>query len=345
MDTVLLTSAGTDSFPAVYNALKSVPKGFRVMGCDMRKEAFGLHLADRGCVVPRREDEGFIPRLLEICKEESVSYIFPLCPDDQPVLVANKSAFDKLGITLIASDPETVRRASDNILLHQLCTAQGIGAGEYYVCQTMADVEQAAAALGYPRKKIVLKRRTSAGGQGVRLFEYCADNHKMFWKQSSMIDSLENFYYHFKDVNLAKVLGDFIIEEFLPGQEYSVDLISDKKGKVVQSVVRERFQSIGGLALHAEIVDSDDVKREAETLAAKLGLAYINNIQFKRNRAGKPCIMEINPRIPGTLCLTTESGVNMPYMAIGIARDQMVEPMLSRKMGIIRYYTGVYYAT
>jgi carbamoyl-phosphate synthase large subunit len=339
---VLLTSAGTDSFPAMKDAFDSAPEDFRVIGCDIDKKAFGLLLADKGHIVPKREAPGFIPKLLDICKEEGVSFIFPLCPQDQPVLAAHKREFGEAGVSIIASAIEVVNKAGDKIQLHDFCKQEGIGVGRYFVCRSLDEVKETAANLGYPKKKVVLKRRISAGGQGVRMLE-SMDNKELFWKQSSMLDSLENFLYYFKDADFPKDPGDILIEEYLPGPEYSIDTISDDRGRVIQAVVRERFRSVGGMALHAEVVDSEDVRQEAIKLADALGLCYINNIQFKRNEAGKPCIMEINPRVPGTICLTIDSGVNMPYMAVRIARGETVAPMPSKKLGVVRYYTGINY--
>lgn len=342
MTGILLTSAGTDSFPAMKEAFDLVPEDFRIVGCDINPRAFGMLLADKAYTVTRREEPGFIPALLDICKAENITFIFPLCPQDQPVLSKHRGQLMEKGVTIIASPIELFNRANDNIQLHHFCKENGIGVAEYYVCQSLKQVKEAAHALGYPEKPVVLKRRVSAGGQGVRMLKH-TDNKELFWKQSSMQDSLENFLYYFKDANFSQEPGDVLMEEFLPGAEYSVDTISGLDGNVIQAVVRQRFASVGGMALHAEVVDHEDVRREAIKLADALGLLYVNNIQFKRDESGKPCIMEINPRVPGTICLTLRSGVNMPYMALRIARGQAVTPMPCKPLGVVRYYTGVYY--
>lgn len=342
MTGILLTSAGTDSFPAMKEAFASLPEDFRIIGCDINPKAFGMLLADNSYTVPRREDPKFIPALLDICKKENISFIFPLCPQDQPVLAEHLNRFLEINVIIVASPIDIFNRANDNILLHHFCKENNIGVARYHVCRSLKQVEDAASDLGYPGKPVVLKRRVSAGGQGVRLLKH-TDNHQLFWKQSSMHDSLENFLYYFNHADFSTQPGDLLIEEFLPGAEYSVDTISGLDGSVIQAVVRQRFASTGGMALHAEVVDHEDVRIEAVKLAEALGLLYVNNIQFKRDSSGKPCIMEINPRVPGTICLTLRSGVNMPYMALRIARGESVTPMPCKPLGVVRYYTGVYY--
>jgi carbamoyl-phosphate synthase large subunit len=39
-------------------------------------------------------------------------------------------------------------------------------------------------------------------------------------------------------------------------------------------------------------------------------------VQCRRDRDGRPALLEVNPRMPGTLGLTIASGVDMPRLAL-----------------------------
>jgi len=113
--------------------------------------------------------------------------------------------------------------------------------------------------------------------------------------------------------------------EYLPGKEYSVDILCDK-GKILAAVTRLRLSIFYGLAMHAQVVDEPDVQEAACELVKKLGLSYVVNVQFRRDASGVAKLMEINPRIPGTIGLTVAAGINMPYLALKIALGESFKP-------------------
>ena len=94
---------------------------------------------------------------------------------------------------------------------------------------------------------------------------------------------------------------------------------------------------------HAQVVDEADVQDYASQLVAKLKLSYVVNVQFRRDGDGKPKLMEINPRIPGTIGLTIASGGNMPYFAVKMILDEAFDihdPLLG--MTVMRHWDAVY---
>ena len=54
------------------------------------------------------------------------------------------------------------------------------------------------------------------------------------------------------------------------------------------------------------------------------GLTYIANVQARRDAAGRPALLEVNPRVPGALPLTMASGVDMPRLALDSLRGRPV---------------------
>jgi len=50
------------------------------------------------------------------------------------------------------------------------------------------------------------------------------------------------------------------------------------------------------------------------------GLTYIANVQARRDAAGRPALLGVNPRVPGALPLTMASGVDMPRLALDSLR-------------------------
>ncbi|MEM9598953.1 MAG: ATP-grasp domain-containing protein, partial [Acidobacteriota bacterium] len=105
-------------------------------------------------------------------------------------------------------------------------------------------------------------------------------------------------------------------QEHLPGAEYSVDAVAGAGGRVLAAVPRERLKIDSGIAVAARSLRDDDLERHATGLTEALGLRFTANVQFKRDAAGVPKLLEINPRFPGTMPLTVRSGVDIPALCL-----------------------------
>lgn len=108
-----------------------------------------------------------------------------------------------------------------------------------------------------------------------------------------------------------------LILEFLPGQEYTVDCFTDRnrKLKFVGPRVRARIKS--GISVNTYPVKN-------KNLFVKFANIINNNIklrgawffQLKRNKNGKLVLLEIAPRIAGSMALYRNLGINFELMTI-----------------------------
>jgi carbamoyl-phosphate synthase large subunit len=107
-----------------------------------------------------------------------------------------------------------------------------------------------------------------------------------------------------------------IVQEFLPGEEYSVDVLADAAGHVIASVPRLRARVDSGVSVGGRTVHDPEVERFGRVVAQATGVTYVANVQCRRDADGVPALLEVNPRMPGTLGLTIASGVDMPRLAL-----------------------------
>src|ERR1019366_355848 len=89
---------------------------------------------------------------------------------------------------------------------------------------------------------------------------------------------------------------------------------------VVASVPRVRERVDSGVSVAGRTLHDAELERLGAAVATVTGLTYIANVQFRRDAAGRPALLEVNPRVPGTLPLTVASGVDMPRMALDSLR-------------------------
>lgn len=338
----LCTSVGNDGFVAVHAALKAFyGETITIIGCDIRPDAYGLYLADKGYLVPERDSRDFSEKLMEILRREKCSVIYPLSTFDQEYFATHRRFFEENSIRVVVSDLGSVSTANDKLKLYELCRQVGIPVAAYVPLYEPSLLGNALEQLHYPKQPVVFKLSRSTAARGLAIIR----------KGGSIFESIHrsNGLPNMSAEELSNTLAQMgwssgILCEYLPGDEYSVDVLSCK-GEPLVSVVRKRYASSGGLALHAEVVDEPEVRRLAEAVVQELKLSYTSNIQVRKNSENVPCLMEVNPRIPGTIGLTVEAGVNMPAIALELVLGRTIPSRFSISYGvrIMRYWGGFYH--
>ena len=108
-----------------------------------------------------------------------------------------------------------------------------------------------------------------------------------------------------------------VICEYLPGMEYTVDCFTDRKGNLLVTKIRDRERIRAGISVRSKLKDTDDeVRSIAETINRKLHFRGAWFFQLKRNTSGEYRLLEISPRIPGTMGLSRNCGINFPMLTL-----------------------------
>lgn len=118
---------------------------------------------------------------------------------------------------------------------------------------------------------------------------------------------------------LIQLLGDnkdLIITEYLPGEEYTVDCFSDRDIGLLFCEGRQRIRTRGGISMNSHMVENPVFVKYARTIFEKLRLNGGWFYQVKKDRNGTLKLMEIAPRIAGTMALHRVQGVNFPLLSI-----------------------------
>jgi carbamoyl-phosphate synthase large subunit len=129
-----------------------------------------------------------------------------------------------------------------------------------------------------------------------------------------------------------------LVQENLPGQEYSVDVLADRRGRVVASVPRIRQRVDSGVSVGGYTLDDQELERFARAVVETVGLAYVSNVQIRRDADGRPALLEVNPRVPGSLALTVAAGVDMARLAVDSIRGAKLPAHIAhREVAMVRF--------
>ncbi len=128
-----------------------------------------------------------------------------------------------------------------------------------------------------------------------------------------------------------------LAQQWLPGRREGVTLfIVD--GEVLASCGHEEYRTtpaLGGVSVLRESVQTPpDVYDDAVRLAVAIGIEGVCEVEFRRDADGRPLLMEVNPRLPGSLDTAIRSGVDFPLLIWQLATGKGVDRVPSHRSGI-----------
>jgi len=303
---VMVTGAGG---PAAVSVMKSLgaDSSVSLVAADMDPWAAGLYLVppDARTLIPAGSDRGFAGAALARCVAMGVDVLIPTCDAELRPLGQERARFREAGVELLLAPDPALEVCLDKLALAERC------AGRVPVPRTER-LDQADPGLWtYP---VMVKPRRGSGSRGIRVVESAGE--------------------------LAGIpaSADHLVQEYLPGTEYSIDVLADVTGHVVASVPRVRERVDSGVSVAGRTLHDPELERFGAEVAAVTGLTYVANVQFRRDAAGRAALLEVNPRFPGTMPLTVASGVDMPLMALDTLRGKPLPDRASfRDVAMVRY--------
>ena len=286
MTRVLITGAGGPAAICFMRAVAASNPDLDLYAADCDPYAAGLYLVpeDRRVILPRGRDIDFFTETLLVCEREGIDLLVPTVDAELLTVSHNRDAFERVGTRVLVAEPHTLLDSLDKWRL--LRRMRGVvDLPETHLLDAKFRLESAL----FP---LFAKPRRGSGSRGVCLVRGPEE--------------------------LARLPrdGSYLLQEYLPGTEYSVDVCARADGSFVAAVPRERLKVDSGVAVTSRTVADAHLQACAQRVAEALDLRYVANVQFKLDRHGTPRLLEVNPRFPGSMALTVAAGVDMPTIAL-----------------------------
>ncbi len=280
---ILVTGTGGPSGFSFMRALRG--EALEFVSADIDPHAPGLFLVDPAhrVLLPRGDDPDFAETVLELCRDLDVDVVVPTVDSELLPMAENRDEFTDAGVSVLVAPTRALRRCLDKWVLMQVAD------GSVAIPRSAPlneDFDPSSFEL-----PVLVKPRLGSGSRGVRRVDS--------WDALGIMDR------------------SLLVQEFLPGPEYSLDVLATVSGEVRAVVPRERLRVDSGIAITSRTVHDDELEAAGAAAAEVAGVTGVANVQVMRDSAGTPRLIEINPRFPGTMPLTVASGVNMPRLALG----------------------------
>ena len=310
---ILITGAGGPAAISFFNAIQGNFTGTIFMA-DMNRHSSGLYLVPKPqrILVPAGDDPEFPHALFIYCVNHDIDLVIPTVDSELAPLAAMQAQFKQHGVRLALSPEPTLLTCFDKYKLMQ-ALEEKITLAPYALFDDNFNADD----FGLP---LIVKPRSGSGSRDVHLIRNAREL-----------------------INIPRD-GSFMVQTYLPGEEYSVDVFADEQGQVIASVVRERIKIDSGIAVIGKTVINRKLSQLAKEIATLVGIRYTANIQFKLDQQQLPKLLEINPRFPGTMPLTVAAGVNMPLLCISQAKGETLPEWLSyRPVAMARHWQETFF--
>lgn len=134
--------------------------------------------------------------------------------------------------------------------------------------------------------------------------------------------------------HLARILPKSAVlqQGFVEGKGYGIEVLSDR-GRLAWSFAHERLHEgapggrIGGASTYRRSVTPPaDLLRDSEKLLTELNWHGVAMVEFRLAPDGRYRLMEINPRLWGSLALAIDAGVDFPFGLYCLASGRPLPP-------------------
>jgi carbamoyl-phosphate synthase large subunit len=309
---ILMTGAGAPGAAGIIRCLKQYPM-VHIVGADANADAVGRFLADDFETIPKASDPAFAERLMALCREKNIHVVMPLVTKELIPLSQHSKEFELAGARLIISPAASLEIANDKSKLYQFLQWRGMNIPDFRVVENIEQFETAAAELGYPHKTICFKPSISNGSRGFRIISDKEDEHRLLFNEKPSSTFIR--YSDAVRILSSKPFPELLLSEYLPGEEYSVDCLA-RRGETVLAIPRLRQKMINGISVAGEFIKEESIIRYCTQIIHELQLHGNIGIQVKKSVAGQFLLLEINPRVQGTISAGLGAGINLPLLAI-----------------------------
>jgi len=250
----------------------------KIITGDYSETAPANFFSDKAYKLPRISDTNYISSIIEICNKEDVSLIVPTIDTELLLLAEHKELIEKSTKAKLAiSNYEVIDICRDKIKTQYFMKKNSFGVPE------MISVDEIETNLQFP-----LFIKPKSGSSSINTFKVNNSNELITYK---------------------KIVEEPIIQQFIEGDEYTVDVFLDFDSNVITIVPRLRIATRSGEISKGRIVKDQDIIENVKELVKVLKPIGHITVQLMKTKDGIKYI-EINPRFGGGAPMSIQAGAD-----------------------------------
>jgi carbamoyl-phosphate synthase large subunit len=291
-----------------YDIVSAFAQHATVVAADPNPLAPAQYAAHHRRAVPRIEDPEYVPALQGLCEEFGVRAVVPLTDLDLEVLAIARQAGQ---LPAWVPDPEIARATFDKYEAHRLL--------ERYGLPSPPTVLPGEPVEHFP---VMVKPRW---GSGARSIHRADDGH-----------AVEFF---------VDYIGEpAMVQWFMDGPEFSMDALSDLRGRCLNVIPRTMIESRGGESIKGTVIADPELVELGRRVVEALGVRGPCTVQAFRDKEIGLGITDVNTRFGGAFpapMYAALPGRTYPELIVRMAGGEEIAPHVGEfRAGIsfTRYY-------
>jgi len=284
--------------------------------------AFVSRWCRRAYVAPSylQQTDAFLDYLLHILDHTGAQVVIPSADGTLEVLRAHRETVARRAQLALAKE-EALAVATDKEKTLDIASRLGIGIPRGVSVQHVDEVPEAVRTVGLPAVVKPVESWLWGKGRGVRVISQLVTTH------DEAREAVEELTQHG---------GSTLFQQFLDGRREAISLFyadGTMYARFAQWAKRTQ-PPLGGTSVYRQsIALPEDITGQAERLVRAIELEGYSEVEFRRDSAGRPYLMEINPRLSASIEVAVRAGVDFPYLLYQWARGEKLERVTSYQTG------------
>ena len=313
---VLITCAGRRNYLVEYFKTALDHSGL-VFAADASAHAPALYSADRSLLTPSVHEPDHLEALLDVCRRNEIELLVSVNDLELPRLAASSSLFAEAGTHVLVSDPSAVEICADKLKTGDFLEAHGF---DYPRTAATAAAAQQLLETGGLLFPLVVKPRFGSASLAVEI----VGNESELAAALALADSRVRRS-PLSQMAIPDSESAILVQEFVPGDEYGLDVLNDLDGRYVATAVKKKLLMRAGETDRAVTVRDGRL----EDLGASLGRAvrHVGVLDCDVIVYGERlAVIDMNPRFGGGYPFSHAAGVDMPAAVLSWLRGEEPDP-------------------
>ena len=270
-----------------------------IVGADTSDTSPALHCCDRQFVVKPVADPGYARQMIDIVRREKIDLLIPTVDLDLLIWAQARARLARLGCNAVISRPEVVEICQDKRRMFRFLKKHGFDTPDTVT-------------------------GTAARARKRHHFPYFLkpwDGHAS--RGNVVVNNAAELKFY------SRRIPNCLVQEYISGQEFTVDVFVDFDQQVRSVVPRRRLEVRAGEVSKAQTVRHPGIIEQSRKLVETLGAGPgLISIQCFLTDHREIKFIEINPRFGGGVPLSIEAGADFPrwIIQLWLGRKPRIKP-------------------
>lgn len=287
----------------------------KIVATDITDTTPAFHVADDHVLVPQAGDKRYVSALLAAVRKHKVGLLVPLTDLDLVSLSREREKFARAGCTVMIGSPDAVIACADKARTSRLIREAGLATIRTSTLRAFRHE---------PFYPCFVKPIRGSAGIGAAVI-----------KTPRALEA-----------HVASFGSQLLVQEYVPGQEFTIDVFRTRAGEVRCVVPRQRLVVRSGEVEKGMTVRNPVLIDAAVRLSAHLGDMWgVFCCQCRLGGGDQPRFFEINPRFGGGVTLAIAAGADLPLYLLQEVTGRAVTARIGEfqdRLLMLRYDEAIY---